>query len=386
MKYKPTTLPDALQTSVDRARLTQSHQLSDVIGQIGNMVIRDLRVHPNLMLFSAKDGTKVKPLRLQYFSPSGEQKEEVAIHPHALRQLCSKVSFPAAYLKTLSTHERGRQLLQTNLNELFDFDTWTTKDERKIKFLHRLVDGELRGFISRRFNRHLLSKPMLHAFSVACEEVGAVPEAASSNDVRFRVKAALPWVYEPLKNLYAMVGVEWSNSDFGAGALEVTTFMRLIPVGYVTFGGFRRVHIGSVTDTTDEGFEEAQFSEETYQAEVETQSLAIRDAVVAQLKDDRIESLLDSVVEAYDTRLPWSEVSSRLKTVAGTKAVDTLKAALDDGIEELPSVTKDGNGVPQPTRFWAMAACSWLAANEQDADKRAALEAVGGSMLMDKAA
>jgi len=340
-----------------------------------------------MMSFDPSKGTPSNPLSLGYHKPDGELRETVTIHPHAMRQICAKVSLPTNYAKLLSEHTRGRLLLSLNLSELFSFDEWLSKDGRKIKFLHRIVDGQLRGFISRRFNRHLVSGPMLHAFSVACDEVGETAIDASSNDVRFRVKAALPYVFEPVKNVYCMLGVEWSNSDFGAGALEVTTFLHLPAQGhFVTLSGFRRVHIGSVTDTTDDAFEEAQFSEDTYRAEVEAQSSAIRDAVVSQLNEKCVESLLDSVVASYDAQLPWGVIAPKIKAVAGSKMVDQLKRAMDDGIDELPSIPKDRSGVPQPTRFWAMAACGWLADKEVDSEKRAALEAIGGSMLLDKAA
>ena len=387
MKYRSVAMPQQFRVKLEQAQLLRAIEIKSVMEQVDKMVIRDLRFHPSNVEFSSEGGTSRAPLVLHYHRSDGTKIETVTVHPHALRQLCAKVSFPISYAKTLATHDPGRSLFEFNMNRLFDFEPWVLKNGQKIRFLHRIVNGQLRGFISRRFNRHLVSGPMLHAFLVSCEDVGAKVVAASSNDVRFRVKAVLPEVYEPMPGIYCRVGVEWGNSDFGAGALEVTTFLNMVNTGhFVTFGGFRKVHIGSVTESTEDMYEEPTFSDVTYQAEVETQSLAIRDAVVTQLNDDRVESLLDAVADAYDTKLSWSEISAKIKVIAGTKAVDKLKEALDDGFEELPSVSRDANGVPQPTRFWAMSACSWLAANEIDADKRASLEAIGGSMLTNKMA
>jgi hypothetical protein len=349
-----------------------------LIDRVVAMVIRDKLVAPSAMKFDVVDG------HLSLVYPN----ERCTIHRHALNQLAAKVELPMGYVSKLNDGPQPdswtwkRELLAHNLRELYSKTSFYDKGGSP-KFLHRIVGTELRGFLSRRFNRHLASAPLLRSFLDTCQEVGAEPVEAIATDVRLGMRCFLPYIFEPLPGEYIAVGADWSNSDFGAGRLSVSIclWMAASDRSAVLDKAISRVHIGSVIEDAD-----IEMSDDTYLKEAETQAMAIADTVRSQLSVESVERLLEAVVLAREEEIPWYRLRGQLARFLNKKEMESLKQCLDDEVIDLPPVGKDDQGRPLANAYWAMAALSKLASKTDDQDRKIELQHAAGSLIQVKAA
>lgn len=365
-----------------RLHLGESEQ-QRLIDQVGRMVIRDKLVPPTGMQFTVPAGGKA--VRICY---NGSE-ETLKIHRHALNQLAAKVNVPMTYVN----HLQGASLSATS-DKAREQDTWKsdllayilttsfhqtefTDRSGEPRFLHRIVDGELRGFLSRRFNRHLASAPLLRAFLNASAEMQAFPMQATTTDVKLALKCYLPYVFEPVKGEFVCLGCEWTNSDFGAGRMQVALTMWLPGRDRFTVldQALSRVHIGSVIEDSD-----IELSEETATKEAETQALAVRDSVKTQLAVESVEKVLKAIEVAHIDAVPWHRIRGNLAKYIGKKDIDNLHEALKKEILDLPPVPKV-DGEVHASKWWASNALSWLASKEQDPEKQLELQHAAGSFL-----
>lgn len=356
-------------------------------------VIQDRLVAPKMMEFSPRNTDE---LSLRYQMPEGapgSDKVRVTIHRHALNQLCAKVGFPMTYLNSLNKYvakpslssrteeDWKRRLLCHNLNELFHQPEWTERDGGPTRFLHRVVDGELRGFLSRRYNRHLASAPLLRAFIDACEAQDAIPIEAIASPVRVSLKYLLPDVFEAFPGEYIGIGSEWSNSDFGAGKLSISQTVWRIATGTssVLDETLGRVHLGSIIEDSD-----IEMSNETALAEVDAQRKAIRDAVNHQFAVKNVDRLLTALRAARDEQIPWTRLRGQLTRFLSKSDVDWLQNTLDmkgESIIDLPPISFAPDGTPMANTYWAASAVGAIAAKTEDTDRRSELQREAGKLL-----
>lgn len=350
-----------------------------LVERVAKMVIRDKLVAPKKMNFMqfhppVPDGTSsTAELRLQY----GEE-EVVRIHPHALGQLAAKVELPLSFVNRLrsSKEDWKIELLAHNLGKLFHNTKFLSENPR---FLHRIVDGELRGFLSKRFNRHLASLPMLRAFVESYERATALPVESTASDVRVSLKAFLPEVFEAYPGQYICVGVEWSNSDFGAGRLAITQTIwdPLRGTRAVMDEAISKVHVGSVIEEAD-----IEMSATTMAKEVETQASAINDAVQQYLSEEQVDRMVRTIKVAHEEEIPFSQLRGHWKTLLLKKELESVEALLESSdLVDLPPPGKSVKGDPIPTRWWASAVISHLADKSEDADRRSELQREAGRLL-----
>ena len=342
-----------------------------LIDRVVQMVIRDKLVPPASTKFRVSEGT-----RLKVIYPN----EECIIHRHALGQLASKVELPMTYVSKLHDGHRDPwrlELLAHNMNELFSKTPFRDRNGQP-KFLHRIVNGELRGFLSRRFNRHLASAPLLRSFLDTCKEVGAEPVEAVATDVRLGMRCFLPFVFEPIPNEFIAIGADWSNSDFGAGKLSVSVclWMANNDRSAVLDQAISRVHIGSIIDDAD-----VEMSDDTYLKEAEAQAMAIADTVRSQLSVDNVERIVEAIGSAREEEIPWYRLRGQLARFLNKKELEDLKTCLDDEVIDLPPVGKDDQGRPLANAYWAMSALSKLASKTDDPDRKVELQHAAGSLI-----
>lgn len=348
-----------------------------LLEKVQSTVIRDRLVPPKGMEFVPGLGEGDKELRLQYRGAEGN----FSIHNHALGQLCAKVNLPMNFVSSLKGKEHWRvALLAHNLNELFHQPEWKDRRGDTTRFLHRIVGDQLRGFLTRRFNRHLASAPMLAAFSEACRKRDAHPVEAFSSDVRVSLKCMLPQVFEAYPGEWVAIGSEWGNSDFGSGKMSVAQSVWRVKTGTcsVLEDTLSRVHLGSVIEDSD-----IEMSDETARKEVAAISSAINDAVEQHLSTDHVEKMLDGIRAAHEHQIPWSKLKSQLSKFLGKKEVDWLKSCLDSdtSIIDLPPVSYSPDGERVPNAWWVSNAVSALAANEKDNDTKMDLQRQAGKLI-----
>ncbi len=345
-----------------------------LIHLITSTVIRDRLISPKGMTFVSQEAHKGY-VGLQY----SDEPDIITIHKHALRQLCQKVGLPATYVATLRTlysalgNEWPADLLAYNLNELFHRIDFSTAKDPQPRFLHRIVGTNMRGFLSRKYNRHMASAPLLESYLQSCDEVGAIPVEAVSTDVKYSLKCVMPEVFMPVENYPVALGVDWSNSDFGAGRLQVSLVVWLPHTNrsWILDNAVSRVHIGSVLEDSD-----LEISDETARKEVAAQRSAVRDAVTSYLSAQSGQRVLNAISEASQEGIAWSALRPHLNRYLTRKEVDSVKSMLDDRPEDLPPLVNN-----HASALWAMTALGKIAERQDDPDRKLDLQRAAGSFL-----
>jgi hypothetical protein len=386
----------AAQERVESRFLQGAKQEEALLAAVAETVIVDRLVPPRQMTFIPLHvGAPAAGIKLRYRVAEGMRSSDdtdVSIHRHALGQLCGKVSLPMNFVNMLNTYigkevptskakeDWKRELLCHNLNELFGQPEWTERGGAPTRFLHRIVGGELRGFLSRRYNRHLASAPLLRAFVESCRHHDARPIESTATSVRVALKYLLPKVFEAFPGEYVCLGSEWANSDFGAGRLTVRQTVWRIATGTssVLDETFGRVHLGSVIEDSD-----IEMSDDTAKKEVDAQKGAIRDAVTAQFSSETVDRLLGALRLAHEQQVPWGKLRGQLGRFLGKSDIGWLQAIIDTGesIIDLPPLSFDPDGGRVPNLYWASSAVSALASKTDDTDRRLELQREAGKLL-----
>lgn len=368
-----------LYAAIDARIAKGTEARNELIRRVSTMVIRDKLVAPKVMDFTTVLSKERDKLFIAY--GSGHPSEEVVtIHKHALTQLCQKVNLPLSYANLLlKDAEPWRvQLLADNLNALFHKTEFSDRSGPP-RFLHRIVGKELRGFLSRRFNRQIASLPLLVSFVDACNKAGAQPVDAIATDVKVSLKCMLPFAFEPVPGEVISFGMEWSNSDFGAGRLQVA-FCLWAPRSNrytVLDTSISRVHIGSVLDDSD-----IEMSNDTAAKEADAQASAVQDAVSSMMQDEAIQRVCDVIVRATEEKIPWMKLRSQFNRLLNKHEFTLLEKVFESDIIDLPPVHINPlDGTKTPTRWWAVQALSWLASKQLEDERRLELQHASGSFL-----
>lgn len=381
-----------------RFRLGEGEQ-GRLVQQVADMHIRDLLKYPKEMYFFCEKGSS-GGVNVRFASiprlveslgrvPTDEELKEYAleqpalkIHAHALGQMAARFKFPQNYATRLRQGSPWeKELLEGNLDTLAHNMDFRDRRRQKAKFLHRIVGDEIRGFVTRNFNRHLASLPLLRAFMEGCRAVGARPIQATTSSIRFSLKCFLPHIFEPIDGEFVSFGVTWSNSDFGSGRMKVA--MSAMRVNSGTVGvledSVSRVHVGSIIEESD-----LQLSDEAMNKECEAQQIIIKDVVRKQLSPEPVNRMCDAIRIAHETEVPWHRIKAELGKILHKAELNSveemLKAGIDD-TEDLPPVGAAANGDPIATRWWASTVVGQMADKEQNTDRKNKLHALAGSVL-----
>ena len=291
------------------------------------------------------------------------------LHKNALDQVCERAGIPGTYVNRLLDKPYGRELIVENLSKIF-------KEEENKKFLVRSVNDQVRGVLSNSFKR-MDSGPIIEAFAKACGDIGAVPVEGIGGDLRWAVKAILPYVFQPsakrgMEEVLAF-GLQLSNSDFGKGVLGLNTFCtRLICTNTATMEqAMRQVHLGKRLS------DDIEYSKETYQFDTKTQVSAVKDMVGQLLAPDKVNALVARIGEALEKRIDPKEAWNELPKMGLLKGeVTAIKELFTDGdVEMLPRGT---------TQARLSNAISWFAKSAATPERRLELEEVAGQMLLPK--
>lgn len=351
---------------------------------------RDRYVHPKMVRYcvaycdpSTPAGQDAARVLADYELRHGAR-ECMSVHPFALGQLSDICGLDRKYMRKLdevSAKAWRRELLCTNLNELFDKQTFLNRRKQEAKFLHRLVGNELRGVLTQSYNRHLVSHAVLQPFLQVCGECGLKPVKATITDTRVSLQTYLPFAFQPIPGEFVAIGACWSNSDFGEGRLRVScNLLRLRGGGsLVTEDAFSRTHIGSVVTDTD-----LVLSDDVAVKELETVAAAIQSTVRAVLAPKQVEKILEAIELAHAERIPWQKVRDVLGKFLTKAEIASVAEMLERGVEELPAPGIGADGNPLPTRWWAASALAHLAEKQTDPGKAFDLKQAAGTFLEEK--
>lgn len=293
--------------------------------------------------------------------------DRYAIHDHALGQLAQRVEIPAAYIHLLA--EQQPELLALNLAERY------RHNQNGTRYLARIVDGELRGWLSSKFKR-IDSQPIIAAFVQAATSFGAVPVEGHCLDTKVSLKWMLPQVFEPIPDEVLGVGVHLRNSDFGDGALSIRLFIERIVCtnGMTCEEGLRKVHLGARLD-------DLEFSAETQQLELRTLVSATRDVVGSLFAPDAISGKMALIAEANRRQIPIKQTIEALRLrsrLTKAEAGQCLELATVNDVELLPPLRerpKRGH-----TTAWRLANVLGALAHEAEPARALELQDLAGQL------
>ena len=141
-------------------------------------------------------------------------KEPMGIHTHALHQVADKAGIPWTYMQTLR-EDKQAELLSHNLNTRMhgsDAD----------KYLVRVVNQEMRGFLSDKYRR-MDSSPIVASYLQKATEFGAVPLECQCLDTKVYIKMALPRILDWIEREKARVARE------GGVPIRIVDYSALLP-------------------------------------------------------------------------------------------------------------------------------------------------------------
>jgi hypothetical protein len=286
---------------------------------------------------------------------------------HALAQVAERAGAPTAYIRQLASgiaeHENpfwSRALAADILNTSY-------ANLPRERVLARRVGGQLRGWLSDRYRR-LDSRPLVDALAQASQELGAIPVDGSATETRVALKVMMPEIIEPVPGEYLVLGLEWSNSDYGNGTHGVREFVLRVAClnGMTRENLLRQIHLGGRLGDSIE------YSDRTLRLDTAASVSALRDTVRGALGPAARSKLADRIRAASDQEASSAMVRGALKGFPK----ETAKLAADAFDSE------DVLNLPAGKTAWrASNAISWIAKNCEDAERRLDLERAAGSVV-----
>ncbi len=301
------------------------------------------------------------------------------VHDHAVGQILQRTkavigaSIRAELFNALAVPATGRD------GKLAPKPEWSTELARSIlteiyahstsKHLVRTVNGQHRGFLSDAYRR-LDSRPLVDAFVSGCQKFGALPISGHAGEVRVTVKAIVPEIIELWPGEFVVVGVEFSNSDFGSGSVSVRSYvLRLICNNGATAEDVMTMrHLGKRLD------ERTEFSARTYQLDTQATVSALSDLVKLELGAGKREELVKRVRLANESEVSWGKLRGMLSKQLTKGEVEAVRSAFEG-----PDVV---NLPPEPTYWRASNALSWVAHTIENPARKLEFEKLAGAMMV----
>jgi hypothetical protein len=266
-------------------------------------------------------------------------------------------------------------------NNHFHYGLFRDKKGNPTKFLHRIMQGELWGFLSRTYNRKLGTAACSGLSSKSATSSEPSPPAPMRAPLQAVLECVLPTIYEPVPGEFVAFGATYTNSDFGKGSLLVRGVLLRISSGTsaVLENKLRKIHLGAVISD-----EEIELSEETLKKESETHVSAVRDLVKDVFSPANIERSLKMVEHAVTHKIPWKQLAEQMKEVLSQSEVTSMEEMLkstQSGIIDLPPITINIDCDPEANAWWASAALGVIAERIDDVDRRTSIRELAGKLL-----
>jgi hypothetical protein len=329
---------------------------ANLVERIHTEQSRDQIVMTTALNFSARAGSGV-----EVTFANGGPGDFLVPTDHALAQMAGRAIVPSAYLRELSKDPQDwkRDLACEILERSY-------RNGPAERILSRSVNGELRGWLSDKYRR-LDSRPLVDALAAEAQAVGAVPFDGVSTSTRVALKVILPRVIEVAGDAM-LLGVEWSNSDYGNGTHSVRAFaIRVMCLNGMTRENLmKQVHLGGRLG------DDVAFSERTYRLDTATSVSALQDVVRGALGAGGMESTVGAIQKAAST-----EFSSAQLERATRNATKEQQKKIVDAYEGMDVV----NLPPNKTAWRASNAISWIARAVESDEQRLDLERLAGSLV-----
>lgn len=360
----------------DRVQSSQQ-RVQEHVNKLSNVVIVDKLIDPKVMSFWGGADNKL------LYSYSGAE-GALSIHKHARSQMAETSGVDRRYATRLAEGKDWEvQLLAHNLQERFHKGEYVDRKKNPAKFLVRQVGREVRGFLSRSYNRKLVTMPLLKTFLTATMAHQAAPVEVIASDIRCWVKCMLPVVFEPIPGEFIAFGATFSNSDYGMGKLTVSgTVMRLSTgTSAILSDDFSKRHIGTLIEEGD-----LEMSETTAELELAAVRSAMTDNIKGVLSPASIQKTLDAIEAAHDQGITWTTLKDHMSQLLSKADLARLKETIYADVVELPGVYAAKNEPvvtiePLPSVWKAMKAVEKIAEDELNPEKKAGIEMAAGALL-----
>lgn len=293
---------------------------------------------------------------------------EYMVTPHARGQLIKAVQIPGSYASLMQGS--APELLATNINH------WLHNPKKPVRRLIRTEGPRIRAYLSDRYkpidNTQLLLL-LLPKLSLANQVHGTRFASLHVSDRRLTLKLVTHQLEAEIKEGDVIRGgISISNSEIGAGRLEIAPFTeRLVCTNGLTVTdlGTAKTHLGR----TLQGAGEVKFSDESHRH---------FDTLLVSMIGDAIDHCLSPQT--------FGEIADRMRGAASRKIVADIPATVEVTAKKyglsarekesvLDRLIRDANC--DDTQFGLVNAVTRTAEDCEDYDRASELEAIGGNML-----
>jgi len=293
------------------------------------------------------------------------------INAHAHNQIGARVGIPTKYYNRML--EDSPALLANNVNH------WLRAEPEKR--LLRTLDGNLRAFLSNRYQRidnNRVADTVLPVLQEINSTIGGLRVASCEiTENRLYLKVVFDGLQMEIPKRVGDVvacGVMITNSEVGMGALGVAQFFDRLRCtnGMITSDLRRRFnHVGKARDTLDVIDYDELLSDETKRLEDATALSKVRDVVKAALDFNKFREQIEKLGATTEQKIEGDPV----------KAIELLSDTFDFNESERGSVLRHLIEGGELSRFGMIQAVTRTAEDLPSYDRATQFEAFGGSLL-----
>lgn len=295
----------------------------------------------------------------------------LGFHKHAISQVAEKTKIPSKYLAELcfSPDEWKASLGVKTLQSYFD--NAMTND-----MLLRTVNNNVMGFLSASYKR-MDSLVLIIAFMEAVQKHNLKLIKVSNCETRFYIEAIFPeMVTIPTDmngEITVVLGVQFSHSDFGDGALNLSYFMLQVICmnGATAQRVLRKIHLGEKMSYRGD----FKLSAKTLSLETKTFASMLTDGMSTIFSEESIEE----VIEKID--LSASERITREKSLILLLKMGMLKEEIET-VDVILMENDPMTGVEGELTKWKLAQAIGNLAQKKEERRMRELYNVAGKLIL----
>jgi hypothetical protein len=220
----------------------------------------------------------------------------------AHRQIATRLEIPGRYYDRMRSE--APELLARNVNNWLH-----TQPETR---LLRVLDGQMRAFLSDRYQRIENEEIARIVLPILLEQQGVQIVSSSITETRMYIKAVFTKVQgEVAKGDVVQAGVTISNSEVGLGAVKIEPLVyRLVCLNGMTIpdAKYTARHVGGRILETENVRD--MLTDETLKADDKAILLKVRDVVKASFNEVRFARQIDTMREATGQRIEGNPVEA----------------------------------------------------------------------------
>lgn len=293
---------------------------------------------------------------------------QFSLHDNAVGQLAEKFSIPTRYLRDLASGDEWKRKLAAEI--LNEHSLWTDRN----RVLVRCVGDQVRGVLSDSYRR-INSAEIITSFVREATNMGAVPCDALLTDVKVWIETILPIpiTIPTIKNgdIVMFVGARFSTSDYGAGAVDLRTFLLngACLNGMVRESVINQKHLGARLP------DDIQLSQRTYDLDTKATSSAVRDITKSLFSR---ESIMRKAIEIQGAAEIDVDMDSELKKLVSK---GSLMKEESQGIEKLLMKNSYEDGIQGESTLWKLTQAITAQARELTPNRQRDLAEISGELL-----